>query len=122
MFQTSTLPERRSGDFAQSTSGFNVDKVLYTPRKTSSAPSTPNVIELNNKSFKTNEFGKSKKAKRLQRLREKKRHSKIKNHNNMSLTTSDNNESINIDVNIQDVSVKRTLTKKNFFKKHKFSV
>lgn len=118
MFQISTSPECRSGEFAQSASRFNVDEVQYTPRKVSSAPSTPNVRELNNRSFKTEESGKSKKAKRLQRLRGKKRYSKTKNPSN--LTTFD--ESINIDVNIQDVTLKRTLTKKNFFKKPKFSV
>lgn len=120
MFQISTSPERRSGEFAQSTSRFNIEEIQFTPRKASSAPSTPSVRELNNRSFRTEESGKSKKAKRLQRLRGKKKHHlRTKNHNN--LTTSDH-ESINIDVNIQDVTLKRTLTKKNFFKKPKFSV
>lgn len=82
--------------------------------------STPNVKEIrDNRSLKSGESGKSNKNKRLLRLRAKKRHSKAKNQNNLTIS---NNESINIDVNIQDVVLKRTLTKKNFFKKKKLSV
>lgn len=86
-----------------------------TPRKseTSSAFSTPNDRKKNKITPKTDSSSKSKKIKRL---RGKKRFSKTRNHSN--LTVSDN-DSINIDVNIQDVSYKRTLTKKQFIKQKK---
>lgn len=116
MFQTSTEPEPESNEFAQSTYRSNVEETRQsTPRKseTSSAFSTPNNRQINKTTPKTDDSSKSKK---LKRLRDKKRFSKNKNHSN--LTVSDN-ESINIDVNIQDVTFKRTLTKKNFIKKKK---
>lgn len=116
MLQIST----ESDEFAQSTSKSNVEARQSTSRKpeTSLTSSTPNVKS--NQSSKSEESTKSKRAaKRLKRLRSKKKHLKTKNQNSFSISP---NESINIDVNIQDVTLKRTLTKKNFFKKKKLSV
>lgn len=69
---------------------------------------------LNNSESK--KFIDKKASKRLHRLRAKKKHSKKKKKLSVSC---DDNESINIDVNIQDVTLKRTLTKKNFLKNKK---
>lgn len=120
VFQISTEPESESNEFAQSTSTSKVEARQSTSMKSeTSTSSTPNLKKISNQSPKTDESGKSKKAtKKLKRL-SKKKHLKTKNQN--SLTTSPN-ESINIDVNIQDVTLKRTLTKRNFFKKKKLSV
>lgn len=119
MFQISTAQEPECNEFAQSPSNLNVESRQSTA--SSSIMSTPNVKEIRDKKNpKTSESSKSKKSnKRLLRLRAKKKHSKAKNQNNLIIS---NNESINIDVNIQDVVMKRTLTKKNFFKKKKLSV
>lgn len=118
MFQISTAPEPESNEFAQSTSRSNFKVETFTRKsETSSTSSTPyNKDIVNYKSPKTDESKKSKKAKFIQRERKKKRHSKTKSESNISIP---NNESINIDVNIQDVTLKRTLTKKNFFKRKK---
>lgn len=118
MFQISTAPGPESNEFAQSTSRSNI-KVKKCSRKSeaSSTISTPNVKEIvNSNSPKMDEFKKSKKSKFTHRERAKKKRSKTKSESNVSIS---NNESINIDVNIQDVTLKRTLTKKNFFKRKK---
>lgn len=113
----STAPEPESNEFAQSTSRSNTESRKSTTRKSeSSLTLTPNVKEKSKNSPKSVDSGKTKKAKRLQA---KAKHSKNKKKSN--LTISDN-ESINIDVNIQDVTLQRTLTKRNFFKKKKLSV
>jgi len=79
------------------------------------------IVDIRNRSYscspKTDDTGKSKRQKRLKRLRAKKRHSKTKNSNNLSISE---NETIDINVNIQDVVEKRTLKKKSFFKKNKY--
>lgn len=117
MFQISTAPEPESNEFAQSTSRSNTESRQSTTRKSeSSSTLTPNIKEKIKNSPKSVDSGKTKKAKRLQA---KAKHSKNKNKSN--LTISDN-EPINIDVNIQDVTLQRTLTKRNFFKKKKLSV
>lgn len=119
----STAPEPENNEFAQSTRRSNVEKRHSTMQKFSSAPSTPNIRDLSNKSIRTDESGKCKKAKRLQRLRvKKKKHSNKSPVNKNNTPTTPANESINIDVNIQDVTVKHSLTKKKFLKKKKFSV
>ncbi|XP_025413250.1 zinc finger CCHC domain-containing protein 7-like isoform X2 [Sipha flava] len=118
----STEPEFESDEFTQSTSKSIVDARQSTSRQSenSSLLSTPNVIKISNLSPKTDESGRSsKRTKRLKRLRSKKKRLKTKNQNNSTISP---NESINIDVNIQDVTLKRTLTKKNFFKKKKLKV
>lgn len=121
MFQISTAPEPESNKFAQSTSRSNTSNIesrQSTTRKSeSSLTLTPNVKEISKNSPKSVDSGKSKKAKRLQAKAKK----HLKNKNKSNLTISDN-ESINIDVNIQDVTLQRTLTKRNFFKKKKLSV
>jgi hypothetical protein len=122
MFKISTEPEFESDEFTQSTSKSIVDARQSTSRQSenSSLLSTPNVIKISNLSPKTDESGRSsKRTKRLKRLRSKKKRLKTKNQNNSTISP---NESINIDVNIQDVTLKRTLTKKNFFKKKKLKV
>lgn len=119
MFQISTAPEPESQEFAQSTSRSNSKVKESTPRKseTPSSPSTPKARDkISIKSPKTKESGKSKKAKRLQKFQGLKRHSKTESEINL---TNPDNKSINIDVNIQDVILKRTLTQKNFFKRKK---
>lgn len=82
----------------------------------SPSPFTPKVREfISMRTPKTNESGKSKNQRWLQQSRSKKRHSNTNNESNLV----SGNESINIDVNIQDVTLKRSLTKKNFFKRKK---
>jgi len=113
------VPEHERNEFAQSTSRSTLHINKFTTRMSEmSTPSTPNFWKSScNKSLKANYSGKSKKAKRLKRQQEKKRHSTSTNPSNSSVSK---NESINIDVNIQDVVLKRTLTKKNFIKNKKF--
>lgn len=84
---------------------------------TSSPLLTPNVSKTNYKSPKTDESGKSGKSKKLKRLWSKNKHSK----NNLKISDHES-DSINIDFNIQDVTLNRTLTKRNFFKKKKLCV
>uniref|UniRef100_A0A2S2P5W0 Zinc finger CCHC domain-containing protein 7 n=1 Tax=Schizaphis graminum TaxID=13262 RepID=A0A2S2P5W0_SCHGA len=114
----STAPEPESNKFAQSTSRSNTESRQSSTSKSESSSTllSPIVKQISKNSPKSVDSGKSKKAKRLQ---SKIKHSKTKNQSNLS--TSDN-ESINIDVNIQDVTLKRTLTKRNFFKKKKLNV
>lgn len=120
ILQISTAPEPENYEFAQSTSRSNVETIQSTTKRseTSLQLLTPNGRKTSHKSPKTDESGKSKQVKRLHphRLRSKKKYSK----NNLSMNTD--SEPINIDVNIQDVTLKRTLTKRNFFKKKKLSV
>lgn len=116
MFQISTAPEPESNEFAQSTSRSNTDFRQSTTNSNSSLTLTPYIKHMSKNIPKSVDSGKSKRAKRLQA---KAKHSKNKNKSN--LTISDN-ESINIDVNIQDVTVQRTLKKKKFFRKKKLNV
>lgn len=113
------MPEHERNEFAQSTSRSTLHISRFTTSMSEiSTPSTPDFRKSScNKSLKTSDSGKSKKAKRLKRQQEKKRHSTSTNLSNLSVSK---NESINIDVNIQNVVLKRTLTKKNFIKNKKF--
>lgn len=84
--------------------------------ETSPVMLTPNVKNTSYTNSKTDELGKSRKVKRLRHQLQSKKFSK----NNLSMNTK--SDSLNIDVNIQDVLLKRTLTKRNFFKKKKLSI
>lgn len=119
LFQISTAPE--DSEFVQSTSNSNCNVNLgqSTKRKseTLSRPFTPEVQEISINCPKTDKSVK-RKLKRAKRLKPKQllqsNEKSSKNKNNVTLS---DNEPININVNIQDVTVERTLTKKHFIKK-----
>ncbi|VVC31407.1 Zinc finger, CCHC-type [Cinara cedri] len=115
----STIPE--GDELLQSTSKSNCKVTLAqsTKRKseTISRPLTPEVKEISNESPITDKSVKMshKRAKRLKSIQLLQ--SNVKNSKN-NVTIPDN-QAINIDVNIQDITVERTLTKKHFMKKKK---